>query len=236
MSSLTQLFSLLWLLPLVLHLICRYFLSPLSSTFYCLLLPCSPVSSSSSASSSCFPLSHPLFSSRLCYCHSLLSPPNLPIPPHTYFSPHLPLLFPPCPPIFTSFPLVFLSFPRPIIHLPFTSPPFCLPPQPPPLPALSLCREARHCRANPCWIPTTQVHTCIHTDARICTHIIFKDALGSDSMAVEAVELPAAATATGQTTPVNYTVKKTHYSSLMLLPILRPQWLLYCMLALLVLL
>lgn len=91
------------------------------------LLPCSPVSSSSSASSSCFPLSHPLFSSRLCYCHSLPSPPNLPIPSHTYFSPHLPLFFPPCLPIFASRPLVFLSFPRPIIHLPFTSPPFCLP-------------------------------------------------------------------------------------------------------------
>lgn len=180
--------------------------------------------------------SHILCSHLASVIVSLLSPPNLPIPPHTYFSPHLPLFFPPRPPIFASFPLVFLSFPRPIIHLPFTSPPFCLPPQPPPLPALSLCREARHCRANPCWIPTTQVHTCIHTDARICTHIIFKDALGSDSMAVEAVELPAAATATGQTIPVNYTVKKTHYSSLMLLPILRPQWLLYCMLALLVLL
>lgn len=42
MSSLTQLFSLLWLLPLVLHLIRCYFLSPLSSTFYCLLLPLFP--------------------------------------------------------------------------------------------------------------------------------------------------------------------------------------------------
>lgn len=42
----------------------------------------------------------------------------------------------------------------------------CSPPRqslPPPAP--SLCREARHCRANPCWIPTTQVHT----------HVIFKD-------------------------------------------------------------
>lgn len=94
--------------------------------------------------------SHILCSHLASVIVSLLSPPNLPIPPHTYFSPHLPLFFPPRPPIFASFPLVFLSFPRPIIHLPFTSPPFCLPPQPPPLPALSLCREARHCRANPC--------------------------------------------------------------------------------------
>lgn len=190
-------------------------------------------------------LLHPplVFPSHILYSHlasvivslSLLSPPCLPILSHTYFSPHLPLssLFF----LFSyPFPPVFLLFPCPIIHLPFTSPPLCLSPQPPPLPALSLCREARHCRANPCWIPTTQVHTCTHTDARICTHIIFKDALGNDSMAVEAVQLPAAATATGQTIPVNYTVRKTHYSSLMLLPILRPQWLLYCMLALLVLL
>lgn len=31
------------------------------------------------------------------------------------------------------------------------------------LPAPSQCKEARCCRANPCWIPTTQVHTHPHT-------------------------------------------------------------------------
>ncbi len=99
----------------------------------------------------CVSFLQPLFSSFFplliynVFVHLLLSPlPSYPIP---HLAPYSPSYFHP----------FILLFSCPLFHLPFSSPP-----QPPPLPAPSLCREARHCRANPCWIPTTLVHTCTH--------------------------------------------------------------------------
>lgn len=101
----------------------------------------------------------PPFPSRLLHVLlSILSLSQILLPyavPHILFS--LPHLL-----IFTSPPSFFhvsSSTYSPSCHLSS----LLSPPQPPPLPAPSLCREARHCRASPCWIPTTRVRTCIHT-------------------------------------------------------------------------
>lgn len=74
-----------------------------------------------------------------------------------YISSHLSLC--PCWPSFLS-----LSFLSPLI---VSVSPF----QPPPPPALFLCREARPWGANPCWIPTTQVHSLTHTSTQIISEV-----------------------------------------------------------------
>lgn len=124
-----------------------YFLCPLTSSSYCfsLLFPCHLLIS-------CvllyFPHLPPVIFTFSLYLPSPL-PTHLPILSHTSFSSHLslPHLLSPS----FSHPSPF-SFCCPALLSTFLLPIFYLlsPPQPPPLPAPSLCREAKHCKANPC--------------------------------------------------------------------------------------
>lgn len=127
LDSLTDL-SLFYLFGLLLVSCILHFLSLLSYIHLHLTLPTYTIPFSPPNSSS-FSVLLSIFT--FLFCHTP------PLPLHRSLR-HL-LLLP-----------YILVFPRPLSHLIFTSLPLCLLLQPPPLPAHSLCREARHCRANPC--------------------------------------------------------------------------------------